>query len=86
MKEHKVWTKFQLTIRRNTGVEILSVGVKPAEGGCNGCMFAYRYYDYSCGYGFLCNGCKAGGHINARCKADIRSDKADIIYRKLSTK
>lgn len=82
MKEHKVWTKFQLKI----GEKILSVGVKPAEDCCKGCMFSYRYYDYSCGYGFLQSGCKAGGPINAQCKADTRSDKSDIIYRKLATK
>ena len=81
MKEHKVWTKFRLTI----GKETLPVGVKPANDGCAGCMFCYQYFDYSCGYGFLRNGCKVGGYVNAKCKADTRSDKTDIIYRKLAT-
>ena len=78
MKEHAIGTKFTLNAKDGK----FKVGVKKADPArtCAGCMFHYKYYNYSLGYGFLADGCRLVTMRNAMCMAEARTDKTSIIY------
>ena len=81
--EHPVNKPF--TVNRGQKTETRCVAVLRGEQGCPQCFFNRKYWDYSCGYGFLRSRCLAGGVEHARCDAGHRSDNTDIVYKKIKS-
>lgn len=52
---------------------------------CKGCVFAYRAFDYSCGYCHKTIKCRQGDCKNAKCGPD-REDGKMIHYKVITAK